>query len=153
VTGQLTLPGQREVEPRFKDSKWVCKYNSTTCRRSRPCRQCLGATSAKKGRRFQSEVLKRVEILTDSIANRFKSARGHEENWNGLPWRIECKYGAQVSPAVTAYEKARAQSDAAHGTGDTRPFVNVVSKANSPIIVQVAIDDLPQLLEATATWE
>lgn len=147
------MTATREVTPRFKDSKWECRYGVVSCTRKRPCKRCLGRTSARKGRRFQSEVLRRVEVLTGTIGSRFRGARGNEETWHGLPWRVECKYGEQVHPAVTAYEKAKAQSDAAHHTGDPRPFVNVVSKAHSPIIVQVALDDLPSLLEATAIWE
>jgi hypothetical protein len=48
----------------------------------------------------------------------------HEEHWGGA-FRVEVKSGAQVSPVVTRYKSARAQSDASRAVGDVRPFVLV----------------------------
>lgn len=46
----------------------------------------------------------------------------HEELWGG-PVRTEAKAGGKAKPVATAYNLARAQSEAARPIGDTRPFV------------------------------
>lgn len=46
----------------------------------------------------------------------------HEELWGG-PVRTESKAGGKAKPVATAYNLARAQSEAARPMGDTRPFV------------------------------
>jgi hypothetical protein len=48
----------------------------------------------------------------------------HEELWGGA-LRLEVKAGAQISPVVTRYRSAEAQSEPHRAFGDVRPFVLV----------------------------
>jgi hypothetical protein len=48
----------------------------------------------------------------------------HEELW-GVALRLEVKAGSQISPVVTRYRLAEAQSEPHRAHGDNRPFVLV----------------------------
>ena len=109
--------------------------------------QKMGARNRNSGMRHQRNVRKEIEKMTGTIAARFVGQLGNEEAWHGLPWRIEVKSGNQSLPAVTAYEKMRAQSEANHAQGDPRPFVGVVKVNNVEAVVLVRLKDLATLLE------
>lgn len=80
------------------------------------CRVCLGKYSRTKGDRKAATARKALNI--GGVLSR------HEEVWGGS-LRIEVKAGAQVRPAITAFEKCAAQSEASRPIGDNRPFAAV----------------------------
>lgn len=91
--------------------------DGTLCvKRGCSCRRCLGKRSGKKG---DSKALLARKALGIPGAN-----TRHEELWGG-GIRSEMKAGAQVKPAVTAFLRMEAQSEAQRPMGDTRPFVGV----------------------------
>jgi hypothetical protein len=81
------------------------------------CVRCNGAKIRSGGQAGQRSAAKRAGVK--KIGSFYA---GHEEMMDG-PTRIEIKTGAQIKPMVTAYDKHKAQSDAARRIGDTRPFV------------------------------
>jgi hypothetical protein len=82
------------------------------------CRRCIGRASKRKGQRKQAKAVAALGIPRSSIHP------GHEEFLPGAV-RVEVKAGAQIKPAVTAFLKCEAQSEAARPIGDHRPFVAV----------------------------
>jgi len=96
---------------------------------------------------------KRNRAKGDSKARRARKMLGitgvnsrHEEHWGGA-LRVEVKAGAQVSPVITRYKAARAQSDASRALGDVRPFVLVCMGDNERSgLAVVDIDVLGQLI-------
>jgi len=96
---------------------------------------------------------KRNRAKGDSKARRARRTLGiagvnsrHEEHWGGA-FRIEVKSGAQVSPVITRYKSARAQSDAARAIGDVRAFVLVCMGDNERSgLAIVELDVLGQLI-------
>lgn len=80
------------------------------------CNSCRGRRNRSKGDRKARNARKTLAI---SGAN-----TRHEELWGGA-LRMEVKAGKIVAPAVTAYKKNEAQSEAARPVGDNRPFVAV----------------------------
>lgn len=74
---------------------------------------------------------KRNRSKGDSKARRARKMLGiagantrHEELWGGRI-RVEIKAGAQISPVVTRYKTAEAQSEPHRAIGDYRPFMLV----------------------------
>lgn len=111
--------------------------------------QLMGKRNRDAGLRFQRKARKAVEQLTRTVAARFRGQLGNEEAWHGLPWRVECKYGLTNHPVVTAYEKARAQSDQNHAIGDPRPFVFLCGTARSRLLAVIEVEsDLVAVAES-----
>ncbi len=81
-----------------------------------PCRRCMGRRSKSTGGKAQRTAVKRMGMAYSTIAT------GHEENLTGFV-RLEAKSGGIVRPLKTAFDKAKAQSDASRPVGDNRPFV------------------------------
>ena len=50
------------------------------------------------GLRYQREVRKQLEEITGTKATKFTPLGGSEENWIGLPWKVEVKSGALFPP-------------------------------------------------------
>lgn len=88
------------------------------CVRGCVCASCRGRLNKRKGQRKQAKAVTALGIPRSSIHP------GHEEFLGGAI-RVEVKAGAQVKPAVTAYLKCEAQSEAQRPIGDHRPFVAV----------------------------
>jgi hypothetical protein len=96
---------------------------------------------------------KRNRAKGDSKARRARKTLGitgvnsrHEEHWGGA-FRIEVKSGAQVSPVITRYKSARAQSEAARAIGDVRAFVLVcMGDGERSGLAVVELDVLGQLI-------
>jgi hypothetical protein len=105
-----------------------------------------GKRSRSSGLRYQREVRKRLEEITGTKATKFAPLGGSEENWIGLPWKVEVKSGAQVNPAFTVYGKMLMQCET-NLPGDERLFVGVIKVARKPALVLIALDDLADLLK------
>lgn len=127
-----------DVTPNFKAEKPEPDEKSVAQKR--------GARNRRSGMRAQREARKQVEGLTGTQAAKFAGQLGNEEAWHGLPWRIEVKSGAITAPAVSAYKKAKAQSDQNHAQGDPRPFVQIVRLQNHKPLAIIALEDLPAVL-------
>ncbi len=80
------------------------------------CRSCTNKRSPQKGDR--KALIARKVLGIEGVNSR------HEEVWGGS-LRVEIKAGKQISPAVTAFKKCEAQSEAARSVGDVRPFAAV----------------------------
>lgn len=80
------------------------------------CRRCLGKRSRAKGDTRARQARKALGIPGANTR--------HEELWAGGV-RTEMKAGAQVKPAVTAFLRMEAQSEAQRPFGDNRPFIGV----------------------------
>lgn len=89
------------------------------CVRGCKCASCRGRNSKRKGQQKQAKAVTALGIPRSSIHP------GHEEFLPGAV-RVEVKAGAQIKPAVTAYLRCEAQSEAQRPIGDTRPFVAVM---------------------------
>ena len=105
-----------------------------------------GKRSRSSGLRYQREVRKQLEEITGTKATKFTPLGGSEENWIGLPWKVEVKSGAQVQPAFTAFEKMRSQCEK-NLPNDDRPFLGVIKVARKPAVVLLTLDDLARILE------
>ena len=79
--------------------------------------RCKGARVRKGGGDGQRDSAKRAGVK--KVGSMYA---GQEEHYDGET-RIEIKTGAQVKPMVTAFDKHKAQSEAARPIGDERPFV------------------------------
>jgi len=142
----------RPLEPGFPRLEkatrpWLCRREDAACTRAQPCASCRGARSRRSGLRKQREARKTLERVTGTSAGRYASQTSNEELWR-LSIRVEAKSGAQVKPIATRYIAARAQSDAAHATGDPRPFVFVAVPDGWPagkFLLTVHSDDLDAL--------
>lgn len=96
---------------------------------------------------------KRNRAKGDSKARRARKVLGitgvnsrHEEHWGGA-FRVEVKSGAQVSPVITRYKSARAQSEASRAIGDIRQFVLVCMGDNERSgVAVVELEVLAQLV-------
>lgn len=86
------------------------------------CPSCTGKRNRDKGDRRATKARKALGI--SGVNSR------HEEVWGGN-LRVESKAGAQCKPAVTAFERCEAQSEAARPVGDTRPFAAILSRDGS----------------------
>lgn len=100
-----------------------------------PCPRCGGSRNRRNGLNEQRAFAKAAGIVRAS----FRGANGNEEAW-GDPLRWEHKAGAQVRPVVTAYRRARRQSEASRAVGDTRPFALGVSVDDERLVVLTAED-------------
>ena len=105
-----------------------------------------GKRSRSSGLRYQREVRKQLEEITGTKATKFTPLGGSEENWIGLPWKVEVKSGAQVQPAFTAFEKMLSQCEK-NLPNDDRPFLGVIKVARKPAVVLLTLDDLARILE------
>ena len=83
------------------------------------CASCRGRANKRKGQRKQASAVTALGIPRSSIHP------GHEEFLPGS-LRVEVKAGAQIKPAVTAYLRCEAQSEAERPIGDHRPFAAVM---------------------------
>lgn len=84
---------------------------------TKKCAKCRGRNIKRGGQAGQRSAAKRAGVK--KIGSFYA---GHEEMMDGET-RIEIKTGAQIQPMVTAFDKHKAQSDAAKRIGDNRPFV------------------------------
>lgn len=118
------------------------------CVRGCKCRSCMGRANKRKGQRKQAKAVTALGIPRSSIHP------GHEEFLPGA-CRVEVKAGAQIKPAVTAYLKCEAQSEAARPVGDHRPFVAVaMPDGSSDGIVLVRLSSLHEFVAAMVeNWE
>lgn len=80
------------------------------------CPACRGRRNRRKGDTKAGKARKALNI--GGVNSR------HEELFGGA-LRIEVKAGKIVAPAVTAYERNRAQSEQSRSVGDNRPFAAV----------------------------
>lgn len=129
---------------------WVCKIDSAGCTRVAPCRSCLGRRSRRSGMTKQRQARKTIERQTGTQAGRYASQTGNEENWR-LSIRAEVKSGKQVASTASLYRKAREQSDAAHATGDCRPFALVCMPSSWPsgaLLYVVHSEDVEAFVDA-----
>jgi hypothetical protein len=107
-----------------------------------PCRSCLGRRNRSKG----DSKARRARILLGIPGANSR----HEEVWGG-DVRVEVKAGAQVRPAINAFEKMRSQSEAARPIGDIRPFVGIAMPDGSQDgVVMFRLSDLHNVLQALA---
>jgi hypothetical protein len=112
------------------------------CVRGCRCKSCIGKANKRKGQRKQAKAVTALGIPRSSIHP------GHEEFLGGAV-RVEVKSGAQVKPAVTAYLKCEAQSEAARPIGDHRPFVAVaMPDGSSDGIAMVRLSNLHEFVAA-----
>lgn len=88
------------------------------CVRGCVCPSCRGKANKRKGQRKQAKAVTALGVPRSSIHP------GHEEFLGGTV-RLEVKAGAQIKPAVTAFLRCEAQSNAAKAIGDNRPFLAV----------------------------
>lgn len=101
------------VESRPRVKAWSDGlYHARSC----ACHRCRGGRNRREGLRKQRTV---TNILGLSQA---QWAGANEETLSGAV-RTEAKSGGKARPVATAYENARAQSDAARSVGDNRVFV------------------------------
>lgn len=112
------------------------------------CRRCIGRNNKRKGQRKQAKAVTALGIPRSSIAP------GHEEFLPGA-LRVEVKAGAQVKPAVTAYLRCEAQSEAQRPVGDHRPFAAVAMPDGAADgIVMVRLSNLHEFVAAVVdNWE
>lgn len=111
-------------------------------RRIRECGDLVasGRRAGRGGRTAQAKAARAVGVPVSTLRP------GNEENYRGS-LRIESKQGRQVSPAITAFRRARAQSDHARAIGDHRPFA-LLATADGLTVAVVALDDLPAVASA-----
>lgn len=106
------------------------------------CPVCRGKNNRAKG---DAKARKARKALGIPGAN----TRHEELHGGGVRW--ECKSGAQVRPAITAFERMRDQSEAARAIADIRPFIGVAMPDNSADgIVMFRLSDLHSVLAALA---
>ena len=100
-----------------------------------------GKRNKQKGQRTQRRIANRLNIPAGI-------GGGNEETWRSQ-LRLEVKAGAQVRPAITAYLKQKAQSEASRPIGDNRPFAAIASHENVDIVMFEldAIRDIVAALE------
>lgn len=112
------------------------------------CRRCIGRNNKRKGQRKQAKAVTALGIPRSSISP------GHEEFLPGA-LRVEVKAGAQVKPAVTAYLRCEAQSEAQRPVGDHRPFAAVAMPDGAADgIVMVRLSNLHEFVAAVVeNWE
>ena len=118
------------------------------CVRGCTCPSCRGRANKRKGQRKQAKAVTALGIPRSSIHP------GHEEFLGGAI-RVEVKAGGQVKPAVTAYLRCEAQSEAARPIGDHRPFVAVaMPDGSSDGIAMVRLSALHEFVAAMVEqWE
>lgn len=100
-----------------------------------PCPRCGGSRNRRNGLNAQRDFARTAGIVRAS----FRGSNGNEEAW-GDPLRWEHKAGAQVRAVVTAYLKARKQSEASRAHGDHRPFALGVTVDDVRLVVLTAED-------------
>jgi hypothetical protein len=95
-----------------------------------PCKPCLGGRNSKGGKARHRRFAKRAGL----DVGRFNTSQ--EEAWRD-PFRWEVKSGAQIGPVLTAWRKARDQSELTRPIGDPRPFAFGVEplSASEPALV------------------
>ncbi len=78
---------------------------------------------------------------------------GNEEHWSS-DLRMEIKSGAQVGPAITAFEKAESQSEAQKAYGDVRPFVAgfVPKEQNGGVIFAFRARTTQEIVNTIEAW-
>lgn len=138
--------------PKPKREERPCRF-CNACTREKPCMARRGARNKAKGRRKQAAVAKNVGQISGTPVGKYASQTGNEENWRG-PLRVEVKAGAQVKPIATKYRSAREQSDAAHATGDPRPFCFAAVPdgwPNGHFLWVIHSEDLPGVVDALGT--
>lgn len=147
IDGQMPAGFPREKVTR----EWVCraKVPHSTCTKLSPCASCRGRKNQSAGRRKQRDAQKGLEAVTGVRVARFRGQMSNEENWSGLPLRVEVKSGAQVSPIWTRYAAAEAQANAAHAIGDPRPFCLIaMGQRTTDGLVVVRLSQLARFAEA-----
>ena len=118
------------------------------CVRGCICASCRGRNNKRKGQRKQAKAVTALGIPRSSIHP------GHEEFLPGAV-RVEVKAGAQIKPAVTAFLKCEAQSEAQRPIGDHRPFVAVaMPDGSSDGVAMVRLSQLHEFVAAMVdNWE
>lgn len=147
-----------DVTPFLKENKGECgcgcgaygtlkkpSRDGTRCvARACKCPRCRGRNNKRKGQRKQAKAVTALGIPRSSIHP------GHEELLGGAV-RVEVKSGAQVKPAMTAYLRCEAQSEAARPVGDHRPFCAVVMPDGaSDGVVLVRLSNLHEFVAGVA---
>lgn len=143
-----------DVEPRLLPKGYcACECGLFGLLRKRPeghvrgctCPRCRGGRNRQKGDAKARQARKRLRIPG--------ALTRHEEHWGGAV-RVECKAGASggANKVWTAYQKARAQSDASKAIGDTRPFcAGFAPDGTSRTLFVVSDDDLDAFVLGCAT--
>jgi len=98
-----------------------------------PCKSCLGGRNSKGGKARHRRFAKRAGITIG------KWSTSQEEAWRD-PFRWEVKSGAQVRAVLTAYRRAREQSEQSRPMGDPRPFAFGVEPTSAADPALVVID-------------
>jgi hypothetical protein len=115
------MTGPAEVFPISKSEQtrrvWTCPKGDAECRRTKPCRSCLGRRNRRNGQRKQRAAAKALHVPSA----RFASQNAHEEGYLGT-LRTENKSGAQVKGVWNAYLRCETQNELARPIGDVRPF-------------------------------
>lgn len=108
------------------------------------CARCRNTNNRRVGQRKQAKATTALGVPRSSIHP------GHEEFLGGTV-RLEVKAGGQVKPAVTAFLRMEAQSEAQRPVGDNRPFVGVaMPSGSSDGVVLFRLSKLPDVLSALA---
>ena len=108
------------------------------------CKRCQGRQNRRRGLAKQRAATKVLGLSQGQFAG------SDEETLEGAV-RTEVKSGGKAKPVQTAYENARAQSEAARAFGDTRPFVGSFAPVNtSHVYYVVRSDDLERVVFALA---
>lgn len=101
-----------------------------------------GKRNKRSGQRTQRKVANKLGIPAGF-------GGGNEETWQSS-LRLEVKSGAKVKPAVTAYRKQKAQSEASRPIGDNRPFAAIAVHEGVEVIM-FEIDSLNNVM--AALWD
>ena len=92
-------------------------------RRECKCNSCQGRRNRNKGKVGQLQVRKGMEKVFGVQAGPTVASTADEENWGGLPVRVEAKAGIKANAVGTFYRLTKAQSDAKKSIGNIKPFV------------------------------
>jgi hypothetical protein len=117
---------------------------SSGCVKGCTCRRCKGRNSKRNGQRQQARAFTALGRPTSQLHP------GHEESITGA-LRLEVKATkAEASVVLTAFDRMRAQSEAARPIGDNRPFVGVAMDpaGRNRGVVLIELDDLAEAVAA-----
>ena len=112
------------------------------------CYSCRGRRNRTKGKKTQREVRKGLERTFGVQAGPTVASTADEENWGGLPVRVEVKSGGMAKTVGTFYRNTKAQSDAKKSIGNYKPFMAVARvDGESDSLVVLRMSDLTSLFE------
>lgn len=137
--------------PREKTTReWKCKARPPRddCERTQPCLSCRNRRNRSEGLAKQRKARRQVEQLTGREATKFRGQGAQEENWRGLPFRIEVKSGGVAKPVRTFHDKCAAQSEESKAIGDTRPFVAIAMPAGGRMLWVIDNELMQPFIEA-----